>query len=427
MKPVATDPAMFVANRQRLRELLPEQALVVVHSNDIMPTNADGTMGHHQNADLYYLTGILQEESILLMAPGAFDEKLREVLFVREPSEQSAIWEGHKLSKEEAAAVSGVKNVKWLTEFSTTFRALMCECDQVFLNSNEHPRAAIDVETRDARFIAWCQAHYPLHRYERLARLMRTLRVVKQPLEIELIRRACGITRSGFLRVLGCTRAGLNEADIEAEFAHEFIRNKAVFAYPPIIAAGKNNCVLHYNQNDQELVSGQLLLLDVAAGYGQYASDLTRTIPVSGRFTDRQRAVYDAVLRVLRAITRLMVPGCYLTDLRTRAEQLIEQELLGLGVLNAEEVARQDPEKPLFKKFFMHGVAHPLGLDVHDVGLARQPVAPGWVLTCEPAIYLADEGFGIRLENDILVTESEPVDLMAEIPIEADEIERLMS
>lgn len=418
---------LFIDNRRRLVQRLLPQSLVVVNSNDIMPTNADGTMGFHQSADLFYLSGINQEETVLLLAPNAFDEKLREVLFLREPNEHLTIWEGHKLSKQEARPISGIATVKWLSEFRSVFHTLMCECEHVYLNTNEHQRAVVDVESRDVRFIRDCQHQYPLHDYQRLARLMHELRAVKSAPELDIIRRACGITREGFLRVLGFVEPGVNEAEIEAEFAYEFIRHKGCFAYPPIVAAGENSCILHYHENDQVCKKGQLVLMDVAAGYGQYMSDLTRTIPVSGRFSRRQKQVYNAVLRIFRRIMREMKPGVLTRDLRKTTEKLAEQECLELGLLKPSDLKKQDPENPAVKKYFMHGVAHPLGLDVHDVGLTWKPVQPGWILTCEPGIYVKEEGFGVRLENDVLVTNQGPIDLMADIPIEADEIEELMN
>lgn len=426
MKNIPIPADLFIQNRRRLAERLPVNSLAILHSNDVMPTNADGTLGFHQSADLFYLTGINQEESILMLAPNAFDEKMREVLFLREPNEHLTIWEGHKLSKDQAQTRSGIKTVKWLSEFRNAWHGLMCEAEQVYLNTNEHTRSVVEVETRDARFIRECRSRYPLHHYRRLAPLMHQLRAVKLTPEVDIIRAACGITGNGFLRVLRFLRPGVNEAEIEAEFAHEFIRRKACFAYPPIIASGANNCILHYNQNDQTCEDGQLVLLDVAAGYGQYMSDLTRTIPVSGRFTPRQKQVYNAVLRVFRKIVSEMVPGVLIRDLRKNAERYIAEECVALGLLKPEEIQQQDPDNLAVKKYFMHGVSHPLGLDVHDVGLTWQPIQAGWVLTCEPGIYIQDEGFGVRLENDILVTDSGPVDLMADIPIEAQEIERLM-
>lgn len=427
MKPIPISPELFAVNRERLKQLLPPNSVAVVNANDLMPTNADGTLGFHQNADLFYLTGIHQEETKLVLAPNASDEKLREVLFLREPNEQLKIWEGHKYSKQEATQVSGIKNVKWLHEFDAVFHQLMCESDRVYLNSNEHYRAHVEVESRDARFVRDCQRRYPLHEYHRLARLMHQLRVLKSPLEIDLIRRASQITGQGFGRVLRFVKPGVNEAEIEAEFAHEFIRQRAGFAYAPIIAAGENNCVLHYQQNDRICKAGQLVLLDVAAGYGNYMSDLTRTIPVSGRFTRRQRQVYNAVLRTFRAIMKAMVPGKTINDLRRETEALIEKECVDLGLLKTSRIKKQDPDNPEVRKHFMHGVAHPIGLDVHDVLCVSQKIEPGWVLTCEPAIYIREEGFGIRLENTVVVTESGQEDLMADIPIEADEIESLMN
>jgi Xaa-Pro aminopeptidase len=427
MKTVPTKAELFVQNRDRLRQKLLKNSLVVVHANDVLPTNADGTMDFHQNADLFWLTGVNQEESILMLAPDAFDEKQREILFLREASENLVIWEGHKLSKEQATQVSGIKQVKWLADFPRIFHRLMCECEHVYLNTNEHDGALLDFESRDLRFIRECQRRYPLHDYQRLARLMHELRVVKSPLEVELIQRACHITGVGFLRTLKFIRPGVNEAEIEAELAHEFIRHKATFAYSPIICAGENNCILHYHQNDQVCKKGDLVLMDVAAGYGQYASDLTRTVPVTGKFSRRQKQVYHAVLRVFRQTVAEMKPGKLLRDLRKETESMVEKELLELGLLKSSDIKKQDQENPAFKKYFMHGVAHPLGLDVHDVGITSQPMAPGWVLTCEPAIYVKEEGFGIRLENDILITADGNIDLMADIPIEAEEIEELMA
>jgi Xaa-Pro aminopeptidase len=428
IKHIPIDSKLFETNRKRLKEKLQPNSIAVLHANDVMPSNADGSLGFHQNADLFYLTGINQEETILLIAPDAADEKLHEVLFVREPNEHLRIWEGHKLSKEEATKISGIKNVKWLADFRGVFHALMCESEHVYLNTNEHARAVVEVETRDARFVRECLARYPLHDYHRLARVMHELRVVKSSLEVDLIAQACRITDQGFRRVLKFVKPGVNEAEIEAEFAHEFTRHKGFFAYSPIIASGENNCVLHYNQNDQVCKKGQLLLMDVAAGYANYNSDLTRTIPVGGRFSRRQKQVYNAVLRVMRQTTEEMRPGLLLKDLRKSTEQMIEKELVDLGLLKPAEIKKQDPDSPALKKYYMHGVAHPLGLDVHDVGLtAKSPMQAGWVLTCEPGIYIQEEGFGIRLENDILVTENGPVDLMADIPVEADEIESLMN
>jgi Xaa-Pro aminopeptidase len=420
------NPQLFTNNRANLAQLLHPNSLALVNANDRLQPSADSTLPLRQNSDLFYLTGIEQEETLLLLYPDAHEEKMREILFVRQPNELLATWEGHKLTKEEARKISGITRVEWLSEFRPLFHRLMCECEHVYLNANEHSRAVIEVESRDARFIRDTQARYPLHDYQRLARLLHRLRSTKSKLEIDLLRHACAITRAGFLRVCRFVRPGVTETEVEAEFAREFIRRGGNFAYPPIIASGKNACVLHYVENDQTCRSGDLLLLDVAAGYANYNADLTRTIPVNGRFTRRQRQVYDAVLRVLRAISQAATPGKFPRQWQKEAEALVEKELVDLGLLKPAEIRKQDPDKPALKKFFMHGVGHPLGLDVHDVSLITEPIQPGWVLTVEPGIYIPAEGLAVRLENDFLVQGGGNVDLLADVPIEAEEIEALM-
>jgi Xaa-Pro aminopeptidase len=426
MKAIPLPAALFQLNRERLVKKLPPRSVAVLNANDVMPTNADGTMGFLQNADLFYLTGVHQEETILLLAPGAFDPNHREVLFVRQPNEQLAIWEGYKLTQDQATALSGIRNVKWLADFPGIFRQVICEMEHVYLNANEHQRADATVETRDARFVRECQAKFPLHHYHRLAPLMHELRAVKSPAEIDAIRAACDLTGRGFRRACKFLKPGVNEAEVEAEFAHEFIRHKGQFAYPPIIAGGANNNILHYSQNDRPCKAGELLLLDVAAGLGNYMSDLTRTIPVSGRFTRRQRQVYEAVLRVFRAQVAACVPGKTTKDLRLECEERTARECVDLGLLKMAEIKKQKPDGPAVRRYFMHGVSHPIGLDVHDVTYNHCQLAPGWVLSVEPAIYIREEGFGVRLEDTVTVTESGPVDLMADVPIEAGEIEALM-
>jgi Xaa-Pro aminopeptidase len=424
-KPIPT--SLFAGNRANLARLLAPHSLAVVNANDILPTNADGVLRMQPNSDLFYLTGIEQEETILLLAPEAFDENLREVLFIRETNEHLKTWEGPKHSREEAQSVSGIKQVKWLSEFRAVLHRLMCEVEHVYLNSNEHKRAVIEVETRDARFIAALRAKYPLHDFCRLAPLLHRLRVVKSGPELELLRQAIDITAKGLRRVLRKVKPGVNEAEIEAEFAHEFIRNHARFAYSPIIGSGGNSCVLHYNSNDQVCRRGEVLLLDVAASFWNYNADLTRTLPVGGRFSRRQKQVYNAVLRVLRAGIAGAVAGKLHRDWQKEAQAMMNEELLALGLLKKSDIRKHTADEPACRKYFMHGLGHVLGLDVHDVGIMSEPFAPGWVLTVEPGIYIPEEGFGIRLENDVLITEKGPVDLMAHIPVEADEIEALMS
>lgn len=422
------DPQLFVRNRCKLTGLLKEDSIAILHSNDVMPTNADGTMEHKQNTDLYYLSGIDQEDSILLLFPDATNESDREILFVRETNEHIAIWEGAKLSKPQANQLSGIQNIQWIHQFDTTLHRLIQQAQHVYLNTNEHLRAATSVETRDARFIKKCRAEYPLHHYERLAPLMRRLRIIKDQVEIDMLKKACDITESGFRRILKFTEPGVGEWQIEAEYMHEFLWNKSKgFAYPPIIAGGKNACVLHYIENNQICQDGDLILMDVGAEYGNWNADMTRTIPVNGRFSPRQREVYNAVLNVMRKANTILRPGILPSDYQKQVLGFMEIELIHLGLINAEEAAQQGEDKPLVKKYFMHGTSHHLGLDVHDVAPPNEPVAEGMVFTIEPGIYIPDENLGIRIENDFVIGRDANIDLMANIPIEADEIEALMA
>ena len=426
MRHLPIKPKLFKDNRIRLAKLLTPKSLAVVNANDVLPTNADGTLLMHPNSDLFYLSGIEQEESIFLLFPDAADPKQREILFLREPNEHLQIWEGYKHSKADARKISGIQNVQWLSEFPVLFRILMCEAESAYLNSNEHKRAPDEVETRDLRFIGECKRDFPLHDLRRLAPLLHQLRLVKSEQEIELLKEAVSITDKGFRRVLRFVKPGVAEHEVEAELAREFIRRRGKFAYTPIIASGKNNCVLHYLQNDQTCRKGQLLLLDVASSYANYNADLTRTIPVSGKFTRRQKQVYNAVLRVLRASIEGAVVGKLHRDWQKESEEHVTEELLRLKLLKPSDVKKQTKDKPACKKYFMHGLGHPLGLDVHDVGDSTVPFAAGNVLTVEPGIYIPEEGFGVRLEDDIIVTEDGPVNLMEKTPIEADEIEAIM-
>ncbi len=427
MRHESISPELFIENRRRLCAMLPPNALAVVNTNDILPTNADGTQTIVANSDLFHLTGVEQEQTILVLYPGADDERNREILFLREPTEEARIWEGCKFSKEEAQKQTGIANIQWLHGFPRLFHRLMCACDAVFLNSNEHARAVIEVESRESRFVAETMRKYPLHDYRRLAPLMHRLRAVKSETEVKLIRRACEITGQAFERVLRFMRPGVAEYEVEAEFAHEFITHRSRFAYPPIIGSGANACCLHYTANESICRDGELVLLDVAASYANYNADMTRTIPVSGRFTRRQKQVYNSVLRVLRQCIAALIPGIAHKTWQKQAEQMIERELLELGLLKMSDIKRQKPDAPALRKYFMHGVGHPLGLDVHDVAVLSEPMQAGWVMTVEPAIYIPEEGFAVRLENDVLLTDKGPVDLMAHIPIEVDEIEEIMS
>ncbi len=423
----AISPELFIRNRGNLCGLLKPKSLVIVHSNDIYPSNADGTLPFRQNSDLFYLSGVDQEETTLMLMPDAIDPKEREILFVKETSEHIAIWEGEKLTKEKARAVTGIDHVECSNTFEGFLHRLTPQVEHVYLATNEHLRASVVVETRNARFIRDCQARYPLHRYERLAPLMHRLRMIKDAEEIRMIRKACDITEAGFRRLLGFIRPGVGEWEIEAELLHEFIRRGSRgFAYAPIIGSGKNACVLHYVENDQICHDGDLVLLDVAAEYAGWNSDLTRTVPVNGRFSQRQREVYDAVLRVFRGANEILRPGVTPMDYQKQVIEIMERELIGLRLFSAKDARDQGPDKALVKKYFMHGTSHHLGLDVHDVCPPHQPFAEGMVLTIEPGIYIREEGIGIRTENDVILGKDKNTDLMAGIPIEAEEIEDLM-
>lgn len=421
---------LFISNRRRLIKKLKPGSLVVFNSNDIMPSNADGTLGYIQNSDLYYVSGIHQEESMVVICPDFPDKKYREVLFLREPNELMEKWEGHKLTKKEATAISGIETVVWVSGFEKLFHHMvtMGGVDNVYLNTNEHYRSEVVVQSRDARFIDWCQRTYPLHRYRRIAPIMSELRRVKQPREIELMQRACDITECGFRRVLNYVRPGVMEYEIEAEFIHEFKRlGSKGFAYTPIIASGSNNVILHYVENSQQCHAGDLLLLDVAAEYANYNSDLTRTIPVSGKFTRRQKEVYNAVLRIHRQAMKLLRPNVVYFDYQKEIEKLMEAELLKLKLIDKTDIKKQSPENPAFRKYFYHGTSHMLGLDVHDVGNMHDQVQVGSVWTIEPGIYIKEEKFGIRLENNVVIGKNKNHDLMSNIPIEAEEIEEIMN
>ena len=428
MKYERIDKGLFIYNRERfVRELKPN-SLALFNSNDIMPTNGDGTMPFKQNSDLFHLSGIDQEETILLLFPDSQKEEYRELLFVKETNEHIAVWEGAKLNKSEAFEISGIKTVYWLNEFESVLKSIITDVEFVYLNSNEHSRATIEVETRDARFSKWMRENYPAKSYEMSAPIMHDIRSVKDEREVALIQKACDLTESAFRKILKTVKPGTMEYEIEADIVHEFIRNKSRgFAYTPIIASGRNACVLHYIDNNSECKSGDVILMDFAAEYANYASDMTRCIPVSGKFTERQKQVYNAVLRVMRAATKMLVPGTLLHEYQKKVGLLMEKELLYLGLITQDDIDNQSLDHPVYKKFFMHGTSHFLGLDVHDVGFFSKPIRAGMVFTCEPGIYIPEENLGIRIENDILVTEDGPVDLMANIPIEADEIEALMS
>ena len=428
MKHAEIDNTLFARNRRNLAERLKPGSVAVFHSNDLMPAGADRVFPFVQNADLFYLSGMDQEETILLLCPDAREEQYREVLFIRKTSEEISVWQGEKYSQEQASEISGIRTVCWTSDFERIFRQMVIESRYIYLNLNEHSRADVTVETRDARFLKQCMSAFPLHRYERLAPIMRELRAVKSDIEVQMIRQACRISEKAFRRVLGFTRPGVWEYEVEAEILHEFLVNRADGpAFPSIVASGENSCVLHYEKNDRQCRDGDLLLMDFGAEYSHYASDVTRTIPVNGRFTQRQQEVYQAVRRVQKEAVNMLRPGNTLETYNKAVGRLMEEELIGLGLIDRDAVGDQPEGNPLYRKYFMHGASHHLGLDTHDHVDRYRPFEAGMVLTCEPGIYIREEGIGVRLENDILVTENNPVDLTATIPIEIEEIEALMN
>jgi len=404
-------------------------SLAVFNSNDIYPISADSTMPFEQARDIFYLSGVDQEESILVLFPDAPNPNHKEVLFLRETNEHIAIWEGERLTKEKATEISGVKTIYWLQEFDKVFFELMTQAECIYFNTNEHYRQSVETETREDRFIKRTKEKFPAHSWAKSNPILQRLRSVKDPIELDLIQKACDITEKGFRRILNFVKPGVWEYEIEAEFMHEFLRNRSKgFAYTPIIASGNNANVLHYVVNNQQCKDGDLLLLDVGAEYANYASDMTRTIPVNGRFTKRQREVYDAVLHVKKEATKMLVPGTDWKEYHVEVGKIMTDQLLKLKLLDKADVQNENPDWPAYKKYFMHGTSHHMGLDTHDYGILWEPMQANMVFTVEPGIYIPDEGFGIRLENDVVIQETgEPFDLMRNIPLEADEIEDLMN
>ena len=428
MKYTPINQKLYVENRKRFVAAMKPNAIAFFNSNDEMPRNGDQNFPFRQNSDLLWMSGIDQEQSILVICPNHPLPEYREALFLRKTNEHIAIWEGHKYTKEEARAASGIQYVYWTDEFATMLPVMMHHSQTVYINLNENDRFVTEVPYREQRFADNLKNKYPNHQYERCGPLMASLRAVKHELETEALRAACDITDKAFRRVLGFVKPGVTEYEVEAEIYHEFIRNRATgHAYTPIIASGASACVLHYTDNNKIMNDGEVALLDFGADYANYAADLTRSIPVNGKFTKRQRDVYEAVLRVMKAATKMLVVGNVIPKYHEEVGKVMEEELIMLGLLDAAAVKKQDPRQPLYKKYFMHGTSHFLGLDVHDIGNRYEPMKAGNVFTCEPGIYIPEEGLGIRIENDILITEKGPVDLMAKIPVEADEIEELMA
>ncbi|MBI9039758.1 aminopeptidase P family protein [Lutibacter sp.] len=429
MKYLPLSNQLFIKNRAKFMAQMKPKSLAVFNSNDLFTTGADSTLPFEQSSDLFYLSGADQEESILLLFPDAIEEKHREILFLTETNKHIEIWYGAKYSKKEATEVSGIKTIYWLSEFKKIFFELMTEAETIYFNTNEHYRQSVEIETREDRFIKQCKNDFPAHKWEKSNQILQVLRGVKETEEIDIMQTACEITNKGFRRILPFVKPGIMEYEIEAEFMHEFLRNRSRgFAYTPIIASGYSACVLHYIENNKECKDGDMLLLDVGAEYANYSSDMTRTIPVNGKFSDRQKAIYNAVLRVKNEATKMLVPGAFWAEYQQEVGKIMTSELLGLGLLDKVDVQNEDPNWPAYKKYFMHGTSHHMGLDTHDYGALKKPIEAGMVFTVEPGIYIPEENMGIRIEDDVVVQKNgAPFNLMRNIPIEVDEIEDLMN
>ncbi|MDG2063263.1 MAG: aminopeptidase P family protein [Flavobacteriaceae bacterium] len=419
----------YQKNRVQFAKELKPRSLAVFNSNDIYPISADSVFPFEQHRDIFYLSGIDQEESILILFPDAIENIHQEILFIKETNEHIATWEGSKLTKKQASKLSGIKTVYWLSDFKKIFQDLSCQCDRFYFNTNEHYRQSVETQTREDRFIKWCKNNYPAHNVGKSNPILQKLRSVKATEEINQIQRACDITEKGFRRVLSFIKPGVWEYEIEAEFAHEFLRNRSKgFAYSPIIASGSNSNVLHYTENNKKCLEGDLVLMDIAGEYGNYSSDMSRTVPVSGRFTPRQKEVYKSVLNVKKEASKLLIPGTIWKEFHVEVGKLMTSELLKIGLLDKADIQNQNFDKPAYKKYFMHGTSHHMGLNTHDYGLLHLPMEANMVFTVEPGIYIPEEGFGIRLEDDVVIqSEGPPHNLMGTIPIEIEEIETLMN
>jgi Xaa-Pro aminopeptidase len=427
MKYTAIDSKLFLENRERYKALMKPASIAFFNANDEMPRNGDCNFSYRQHSDLFYLSGIDQEQTVLVIFPDAPLPKYREILFLKKTNEHIAVWEGHKYTKEEAREASGIQSIYWIEDYNSIVPMLLNHAKNIYVNINENDRFLSDVPYRELRFAKDMQSKYPGHNFDRSGPLMAQLRSIKHDIEIKLMQRAVDITEKAFRRVMRFVKPGVMEYEIEAEITHEFIRKRANgHAYTPIIASGKNACVLHYIDNNMECKSGDVILMDFGAEYANYAADLTRCVPVNGEFTERQRDVYNAVLRVMREATKMLVPGNTIEKYHQEVGLIMESELIRLGLISTSDVKNQNPEMPMYKKYFMHGTSHFLGLDVHDVGNRYEPMKPGMVFTCEPGIYIPEENLGIRIENDILITTKDPIDLMAAIPVEVEEIEEAM-
>ena len=420
---------LFKKNRKNFIAKMKPNSVAFFNSNDIYPVSADSTLPFEQQRDIFYLSGVDQEESVLMLTTNSEKTRYKEVLFLKETSPHIAVWEGPKLDKNQAYETSGIETVFWLDEMEKIIDDVMQNCETIYYNHNEHYRAKVEVETREERFNKWIESKFENKRKERSNPILQRLRSIKDPIEIKLIQRACDITEKGFRRVLNFVKDGVWEYEIEAEFIHEFLINRSKkFAYTPIIASGNNANILHYIENNKQCRDGELILMDVGAEYANYSSDMTRTIPVSGRYTQRQKDIYNAVLRVKNNATKMLVTGTDWKKYHVEVGKLMTSKLLGLKLLDKSDIQNETKDKPAYKKYFMHGTSHHMGLDTHDYGLLDDPMVENMVFTVEPGIYLPDENFGVRLEDDVVIQKNgSPINLMKDIPIEIEEIEDLMN
>jgi len=426
MKQPKIPSSFFTGNRKCISDKLKNNSVAIIPSNDELNRNGDQDFPYRQNSDLFYLTGINQEKSILTLCPDHPDKNLREVLFTIEPNETMETWTGHKYTKKEIEEISGIKTIKWLNDFDSVLHDLVLSSKNIYINLNEYTKYQSNVDYIENRLATKLRGQYPAHYFHRLAPIITNQRITKQAEEIELLKKACSITDKAFNRVLKFVKAGVMEYEVEAEITHEFLKNGARgHAYQPIVGSGKNALTLHYIENSDECLDNELLLMDFGAEYGNYAADCTRTIPVNGKFTNRQKQCYEAVLRVQKKSIKLYTPGNTIDKVNKATWKMMEKEMIGLGLFTKEEIKSQDKDKPLYSKYLMHGIAHFIGLDVHDVGSKYTKFKKGMVLTCEPGIYIKEEKIGIRIENDIMV-DATPYDLMQDIPREVVEIEKLM-
>jgi len=427
MRSATIDPRIPIENRARFIKRMKPDSIAIFNSNDELPSNGDALHPFRQNSDLYWLTGVTQEDTMLVLFPDNPDPRYREVLVLVRPNELKEKWDGHRLRREEATAHSGIRTIVWLDSLDGLLQAWVHLAETIYLNTNENDRKANLVPVRDYRFAREMRDRYPLHAYERSARILRDLRAVKSKQEVEVMRKACDITHKAFLRLLSFIRPGVWENEIEAEIIHEFLRNRSAGpAYSSIIASGDRARTLHYVANDAQCLDGELVLMDFGAEWGGYAADLTRTVPVSGRFTKRQKDVYNACLSIHRHCRSILKPGITILEYHERVGDEATKQFLKLGLISKADVKNEDPENRAYRRYLYHGISHHLGVDVHDLGTKTEPLKPGMVLTIEPGIYIEEEKMGVRIENNIWLTKGGSVDLMEAIPIEADDIERLM-